>query len=106
METAMHPITLHNDPATVTVTETDVHYRGDFTGRPIVVSATIEDLLMAEPQLDGEPIEWTVRLAHHIERVANHYVEQGREPDADGDGFRLVLSRDELTQWWRPVGAL
>lgn len=104
----MHPITLHNDPATVTVVDDDVFYRGEYAERPITVSAKLQDLLMAEPQLDGEPIEWTVRLAQHIERVANHYVEQGREPDGDGDGdgYSLTLTRNELTQWWRPVGVL
>jgi hypothetical protein len=102
----MGPITLHNDPETVTLSDEEVLYHGECGERPIVVRARIDDLLMAEPQLDGEPIEWTVRLAQHIERVANHYLEQGREPEADGDGLILTLGRDELTQWWRPVGVL
>lgn len=99
MEKPMHPITLHHEPDAVVISGDTVSYRGEFAGRPITVAATLDDLLHAEPQLDGEPIEWTVRLAQHIERVANHYVEAGREPEESGDGFRLPLTRDDLISW-------
>jgi hypothetical protein len=99
MEKPMHPITLHQDPEAVATSGDAVFYRGEFAGRPITVVATLDDLLHAEPQLDGEPIEWTVRLVQHIERVANHYVEAGREPEESNDGFRLPLTRNDLISW-------
>lgn len=99
----MPHIELRQDAESVSTIGGIARYHGTFDDQPIVVTAAIDDLLQAFPELRGEGEDWIIRMRLTVETDANRVVEEGRLPDRSDDGiaegasiFGLALTIDDL----------
>lgn len=98
----MPQITLDHEPASTAVNQGHVFYTGEIGDRPVIVSAAVDDMLQAFPEVRDQHDGWAVKMRHTAEMHANRVLDEGRQPMAVVDeagqapGLRLALTLDDL----------